>query len=267
MAGWARGRQARLGHRTTNLEGVVAGLAAELVERHDSSINLELTLPPRHHGQMQFTKDSLAGIIEGTNTITFRGWKKAQAIAGGRHRIWGHLIEVDDVRIVTTNDITDAEARRAGAISADKVLARLGDKASGPIYRIQFHYVGLDDRIELRNSAALNEERRAEIQARLDRMDRASKDGPWVTKSLRLIATYPGVVSTVLARQLGQDRPAFKINIRKLKELGLTESLEIGYRLSPLGEAFAGVTNENAENAAGGVAPRAQRASVAPSEE
>jgi hypothetical protein len=188
---------------------------------------------------MQFTKDSLAGIIEGTNTVTFRGWKTAQAVAGGRHRLWGHLIEIDDVRIVEADDITDAEARLAGAISAEKVIDRLGVKANGPIYRIQFHYVGLDDRIERRNTAELTEQRRADIQARLDRMDRASKNGPWVAKSLRLIATYPGVVSTVLARQLDQDRPAFKINIRKLKELGLTESLEIGYRLSPLGEAFA----------------------------
>jgi hypothetical protein len=34
------------------------------------------------------------------------------------------------------------------------------------------------------------------------------------------------------------ERQAFKLNVRKLKELGLTESLEVGYRLSPLGEAF-----------------------------
>ena len=30
----------------------------------------------------------------------------------------------------------------------------------------------------------------------------------------------------------------FKRDVRKLKELGLTESLEIGYRLSPRGVAF-----------------------------
>ena len=29
----------------------------------------------------------------------------------------------------------------------------------------------------------------------------------------------------------------FKTDVRKLKELGLTESLEVGYRLSPRGEA------------------------------
>ena len=30
--------------------------------------------------------------------------------------------------------------------------------------------------------------------------------------------------------------------MHKLKDLGLTESLEVGYRLSPLGEAFTGMT-------------------------
>jgi hypothetical protein len=191
---------------------------------------------------MQFTKDTIAGIVAGTTTLTFRGWKKALAVPGGRHRIWGQLIEVDEIRVIRASDITDADARRAGEISAAKILARLGDKAKDPIYRIEFHYVGPDDRIGLRNSVEeLTDERRADIQARLDRMDRASKDGPWTAKSLRLIATYPGLVSTVLARQLGHERPAFKLNVRKLKELGLTESLEIGYRLSPLGLAFTGL--------------------------
>ena len=206
----------------------------------------------------------MAGIIEGTITVTFRAWKKALAVPGGRHRIWGHLIEIDDVRVIPASAITDADARRAGEINAAKVRTRLGADGKDPIYRIGFHYVGPDDRIGLRNSAeALTDERRAEIQARLDRMDRASKGGPWTTKSLRLIATYPGLVSTVLARQLGQDRPAFKINVRKLKELGLTESLEIGYRLSPLGLAFTGLdeteeaSKEAAENLArdAGVVP------------
>jgi len=33
-------------------------------------------------------------------------------------------------------------------------------------------------------------------------------------------------------------RLPFKANVRKLKALGLTESLEVGYRLSPRGEAL-----------------------------
>jgi hypothetical protein len=37
---------------------------------------------------------------------------------------------------------------------------------------------------------------------------------------------------------LGQEKLQFKVNVRKLKALGLTESLETGYRLSPRGVAF-----------------------------
>jgi len=36
---------------------------------------------------------------------------------------------------------------------------------------------------------------------------------------------------------MGRDTPAFKQNVRKLKERGLTESLDIGYRLSARGAA------------------------------
>jgi hypothetical protein len=214
---------------------------------------------------MQFLKSSIPGIVAGTTTVTFRGWKKPLAVPGGRHRVWGQLIEVDEVRVVNASDITDAEARRAGEPNAERILHFLGDKAKDPVYRIEFHYVGPDDRELLRNSVeALTPERRAEIQARLDRMDRASKDGPWTAKSLRLIGTYPGLVSTVLARQLQQDRPAFKTNIRKLKELGLTESLEIGYRLSPLGMAFTGF--DESEQATPEAAQQlAAQAGVAPS--
>ncbi|MCU1400807.1 MAG: hypothetical protein JWN62_3916 [Acidimicrobiales bacterium] len=187
---------------------------------------------------MQFTKDAMPGIVDGSVTVTFRNWKKAQARPGGRHRIWGQLIEVDDVRAVAASDITDADARRAGATSAAAVLERLGGATVAPIWRIDFHHVGPDDRIALRSTPAMSDDERADIRRRLDRMDASSRAGVWTAKTLRLIDTYPGMVSTALARQLGHDRPAFKINVRKLKELGLTESLEVGYRLSPLGEAF-----------------------------
>jgi predicted transcriptional regulator len=106
------------------------------------------------------------------------------------------------------------------------------------VWRVEFRCVGEDDRIARRNDDALNPESLARLQARLKRMDDASSTGAWTEKTLQLIASEPGVVSTRLAQRMKMERQAFKINVRKLKELGLTESLEIGYRLSPLGEAF-----------------------------
>lgn len=37
---------------------------------------------------------------------------------------------------------------------------------------------------------------------------------------------------------MGQEKLHFKTDVRKLKALGLTESLEVGYRLSPRGTAL-----------------------------
>ena len=56
--------------------------------------------------------------------------------------------------------------------------------------------------------------------------------------TLGLIRDHPGEVSTKLAARVDRERFAFKADVRKLKALGLTESLEVGYRLSSLGEAF-----------------------------
>ena len=73
--------------------------------------------------------------------------------------------------------------------------------------------------------------------ARLARTDAASA-APWTGHYLQLIAGQPGVASTKLARQADVAVPMFKRRVRQLKELGLTESLEVGYRLSPRGLAL-----------------------------
>jgi hypothetical protein len=41
-----------------------------------------------------------------------------------------------------------------------------------------------------------------------------------------------------LAASFGRETQPFKIDVRKLKALGLTESLTVGYRISPRGQAF-----------------------------
>jgi hypothetical protein len=70
----------------------------------------------------------------------------------------------------------------------------------------------------------------------LAKIDAASA-APWTTGYLELIADQPGIVSHKLASQVGAEVPPFKRRVRQLKELGLTESLEAGYRLSPRGRA------------------------------
>ena len=79
---------------------------------------------------------------------------------------------------------------------------------------------------------------------RLDRLDRASRHGPWTAPVLRAIADGPGVRAADLAAGFGRDRDPFKLDVRKLKELGLTESLRPGYRLSPRGRAVLDALEE-----------------------
>jgi hypothetical protein len=186
---------------------------------------------------MLFTADAWPGLADGSITLTFRTWTKPQARTGGRYRVAGMLLEAVDVAQVRAGDITDADAARAGAADAAAVLARM--KVTDPdrlVWRVELRYVGTDDRAERRADDGLDPATIDDLKARLDRMDRRSGK-PWTRQTLRLIERYPGIVSTALARQAGQERMAFKADVRKLKQLGLTESLEVGYRLSPRGEA------------------------------
>lgn len=54
---------------------------------------------------------------------------------------------------------------------------------------------------------------------------------------LELIAEHPATLAAELAEIDGRERLAFKRHVRRLKERGLTESLPVGYRLAPRGEA------------------------------
>ena len=76
-----------------------------------------------------------------------------------------------------------------------------------------------------------------EFDALLVRLQRLDGTTPWVRRILDLIARHPGRRAAELAAELRQETAPFKLNVRKLKALGLTESLEIGYRLSPRGRA------------------------------
>ena len=83
---------------------------------------------------------------------------------------------------------------------------------------------------------SLDDSDNAEIIAKLDKMDRTSKRGPWTRSYLEVIRDMPATYSGLLANYLGISQADFKPWVRKLKALGLTESLEVGYRLSPRGE-------------------------------
>jgi len=179
------------------------------------------------------------GIRDGTITVTFRRWKRRQAIPGRVQRTPAGRIAIDAVDVVDPAGINDADAHRAGFASADALREDLRGTPDLPTYRIAFHAVdGPDPRAELAASAALDAEDRAEVDRRLDRLDAASSHGPWTRETLALVGERPAVRAGDLAAAVGRETQPFKTDVRKLKNLGLTLSLDVGYRLSPRGEAY-----------------------------
>ncbi|MGH3452066.1 MAG: hypothetical protein ACRDQW_15375 [Haloechinothrix sp.] len=155
---------------------------------------------------------------------------------GGAHRTAVGVIAIDAVDIVRLRDITAAEARRAGWATRAELLEFLRKKSEGKVYRIGLHYAGPDGRAALLEQTDLTPDELADIVHGLSEMDRRSKRAPWTREYLELIEARPAELALDLARSVGRERLPFKTDIRRLKELGLTESLRVGYRLSPRGK-------------------------------
>jgi hypothetical protein len=184
---------------------------------------------------MLFPMRVMPGIEDGSVTLAFRRWRKPAARPGGRQRTVAGELTIDAVDPVELDAITEAEARRAGHPDLADLRAELARHPDGTLYRIAFHRAGDDPRIALREDAELSPDELAGVAARLDRIDRARRSGPWTREVLELVAERPAVRAPDLALKLGRETLAFKRDVRTLKELGLTESLGTGYRLSPRG--------------------------------
>jgi hypothetical protein len=177
-------------------------------------------------------------IRQGSVTLAFRSWKRPTVRAGGTLKTGAGLLGIDEVAPIDPAAITEAEARDAGADSLEDLLAWFRSEPDRQVYRIRFHRIGDDPRLALRDDDRIDTAERDRLDARLAGWDRRSSTGPWTEATLRIIADSPGVVAGELARRIGSERDPFKRRVRQLKELGLTESLAVGYRLSPRGERY-----------------------------
>ena len=181
----------------------------------------------------------LSAIKAGDIDLAFRRWDRPRVKVGTALRTAVGLVEVTSVEPVALSSLRADDARRAGAASLTTLRTALtarDDHADRAIFRVGLRYGGADPREALREQVP----DRAEIEALLawmDRLDAASPTGAWTRASLALIDRSPGVRAPELAAELGRETQSWKTDVRKLKEKGLTESLAIGYRLSPRGEA------------------------------
>jgi hypothetical protein len=179
------------------------------------------------------------GILDGSVTVLVRRWRRPQATAGRVYRTVAGLIAVDEVTVVDPATLTDADARPAGYGSADALRADLRGTEGDPVYLLRVRRAdGPDPRAVLAADDQLSPTDVADLDRRLERLDRASAIGPWTMSVLAAIAAEPGRRAGDLAAAAGRERLPYKVDVRKLKALGLTISLPVGYRLSPRGEAY-----------------------------
>ncbi len=208
--------------------------------------------------------DVLQRIVAGEIDLVYRLWRKPTVKAGGRLRTALGELAIDAVEEIEPSEVSDADARRAGFASANDVRASLQprpvrlraggeatsaksvrartakpDETSRP-YCVTVHFAGADSRAARRDDVSADA--LAAVVAKLDAMDRRSARGPWTLRTLGLIAERPGRRAPELAEMEDLETVVFKTEVRKLKELGLTISLTVGYQLSPRGEAVLRAT-------------------------
>jgi len=182
---------------------------------------------------MLFKAKVLEGIGRGEVTLAFRRWSKPTVQAGGTLRTAAGVLAIDRVDVVELQAIPEADIRAAGYVTHDALERDL--RPEGVLYRIAFHVAGDDPREALRENDTLGASDIAALKGHLERLDRGD---PWTGAVLSMIAEEDGRTAAEMAEQLAMEKLALKRKIRKLKELGLTESLVAGYRLSPRGRAF-----------------------------
>ncbi|NKC01190.1 MAG: hypothetical protein GKR90_22205 [Pseudomonadales bacterium] len=185
---------------------------------------------------MLFKKDQKIAIRDGRQTLTFRRWASPQAKIGGQYNIppFG-AIEVIAIAEISLNDISTREAQRAGYEDLAEANTRLKDDGK-TLYRIEIKFLGTAP-VKIPDRSTPQPDAMSEILAKLDRW------ASWSYKTLAMIHADPGTRAGDLAPNVNQDTPTFKRNVRKLKALGLTISLETGYQLSDRGIAALDAAN------------------------
>jgi hypothetical protein len=193
---------------------------------------------------MLFKQKDLDGIKAGKITLSFRNWKKLSVNVGSEIKTSVGIIKIGAIREVPFEDITDEDARAAGFSGSSALIGLLKSQKEGSIYKIAVSFLKEDPRIELSVQTEMEEAEFLEIKAALENLDKYSKVGKWTVKTLQGIRENPKLKAADLALKLKKEKEWLKLNIRKLKGLGLTVSHEPGYTLSPKGEAYLSIIGQ-----------------------
>ena len=173
------------------------------------------------------------GIRRGDITCTIRIWQRPRVRVGGKYQLGRGSIQVDRIQEMEFDGLTPALARRSGFASVVELLKVAKHGAGERVFLIEFHYIDVPAKQPTKDDRA-DADTLEEIARKLEAMDRRAA-APWTRATLREIAKRPGARAADLAKTLERDRVELKRDIRRLKALALTISLEVGYRLSKRG--------------------------------
>lgn len=183
-----------------------------------------------------FTLDDHRRVVAGEFRVTFRLWKSAHVKKGAVYPTgFGGSYRIVDVRSVRAGSLTESDAWAAGSPSKRALIEKVGAHTRAKVtsatrlFRVDFEY--RDE--EPPKKSALSVDDAIKRMKRLD--DNRGK--AWTKRALELVELHPHTLARELAKEAGFERMDFKLHVRKLKALGLTNSHTIGYSLTDLGQA------------------------------
>jgi hypothetical protein len=191
-------------------------------------------------GMLTFNAADAARVVAGEITVTWRLWKHAHVTAGRTYAFGPGSIEIEEVRRVEAREVRDEDAREVGLPDRAALFDLVGAHNRVPVtpetllHRVWFRY---HDRPFERPTLS-----HEELVMKLERLDRTR--GPGTIDVLRLLAKHPGLRARGLAAEIGAPLDELENRVWKLKALGLVLSAEVGYELSPRGQAFLDTLDE-----------------------
>jgi hypothetical protein len=191
---------------------------------------------------MLFKRPIIQLIRAGKVKIAFRKWVRPTVKSGGSLLTPAGLLRIQSVEKIAYSTISKSNIMKAGYSNRYEFDQALPLKRPGDIYRIRFIREE-DPRLGLRDNVHFSEEEVRTLEAKLNRLDSASPYGPWTRKALQLLSRRPNELAKVYAAALNVDKDWFKLNVRKLKNLGLTIGYPQGYDISPRGEELLRLIN------------------------
>lgn len=186
---------------------------------------------------MIFTNAIAREIANGQVSVVYRRWAVARVKVGSLLHTTAGTVRIEAIDQTQITSLTEADAAAAGESTLDQLVHSFKGTSTDPVFRIAVSYEGPDSRDKLSATADFSTEERQQIASKLERLDRRAAQ-PWTHRVLWTIANNPGRRARNLADDLGFDPAALKLHIRKLKNLGLTLSLDTGYEISPRGRSY-----------------------------